>query len=95
MQALPNNTQKKVPGSSTEQFTDIWTVDGVVPTTPWVLFYQNDGRPSWGSFPRSRNQGYEFKGAWIYFIEIKLRDASGATNNLESNTYGISFVISK
>ena len=95
VQALPNDTRKKVPGSSTEQFTDIWTVDGVVPTTPWVLFYQNDGRPSWGSFPRSRNQGYEFKGAWIYFIEIKLRDASGATNNLESNTYGISFVISK
>ena len=95
VQALPNNTQKKVPGNSTEEFTDIWTVNGVVTTTPWVLFWQNDGQPSWGSFPNSRKQGYEFKGAWIYFIEVKLRDASGATNSLESNTYGISFVISK
>jgi len=92
VQALPDDTIKT---SSNNTFTNIWTVNGVVPTTPWVLFWQNDGKPSWGSFPRSRNQGYEFKGAWIYFIEVKLRDASGTTNSLESNTYGISFVISK
>ncbi len=36
-----------------------------------------------------------FKGAWLYFLELEMTDASGSTGNLVSNRYNIHFLITK
>jgi hypothetical protein len=36
-----------------------------------------------------------FKGAWLYFLELEMIDASGGTGNLSSNKYNIHFLVTK